>query len=197
MHLTRLATAAAAIAVVLLTGCAANVSRTSASPAGATPTVGATGAAVPATPPVALHPDAARKLVLQVVPEGAARGSSDWQSFQGEWRSAFAAAAAARNLPFAYIDSPTPPPREAGTLLQAVVRDYRYVSTGARIGLGIMTGNAFVDARLRFIDLATGRVVNEQTLNTTSSAWQGVFSAMTSRQLETVARDVVDDVKPR
>ena len=37
----------------------------------------------------------------------------------------------------------------------------------------------------------------EQTYNTSSSAWEGVFSAMTNRQVDAIAADVVRQVKGR
>ena len=38
----------------------------------------------------------------------------------------------------------------------ADVNDYRYLSSGARFGFGVMTGNAYVDADIRLRDLKTG-----------------------------------------
>jgi hypothetical protein len=84
---------------------------------------------------------------------------------------------------------------EAGTVVAIDVQDYRYVSTGARFGLGIMTGNAFVDARVRYLDARSGTVFGEDKVNTSSSAWQGVFSAMTSKQLAAIAKEIVTDIR--
>jgi hypothetical protein len=77
------------------------------------------------------------------------------------------------------------------------VNDYRWVSTGARIGFGVFTGNAFVDAKIRFLDLKTGQPFGEQSINTSSSTMQGVFSAMTDKQLQAIAKEIVADINPR
>ena len=39
---------------------------------------------------------------------------------------------------------------EAGTLLQVYVNDYRMVGIGSRILFGVMTGNAFIDAKASY-----------------------------------------------
>ncbi len=94
-------------------------------------------------------------------------------------------------------DGEPKPTGQAGTLVAVHVNDYRYVSAGARFGLGVMTGNAYVDAKIRFLDLKTGQSFGEQTINTSSSAWQGIFSAMTDKQLQAIAKEIVNDIKPR
>ena len=45
---------------------------------------------------------------------------------------------------------------EAGTLLQVYVNDYRMVGIGSRILFGVMTGNAFIDAKASYTDLNDG-----------------------------------------
>jgi hypothetical protein len=55
-----------------------------------------------------------------------------------------------------------------------------------------MTGNAFVDSKVRFIDLKDGRVWGEQPYNTKSTAWEGVFSAMTAKQVGAICKKMVD-----
>ena len=179
--------ALAASLILGLVGCAANVKRTS----------GANGAVRGGTFNAAKLPaEAARKLVLNVSPTGASVGSADWPAFRDAWRSAFAAEAAARGIPFEIQDGEVRPLREPGTLVAVQVSDYRYLSTTARMFGGIMTGNAFVIARLRYLDLTNGREFDEQQVNTTSSAWEGAFSAMTDKQLQALAKETVQEIKP-
>ena len=42
---------------------------------------------------------------------------------------------------------------EPGTLAVVYVNDYRYISPGARYGLGIMTGNVYIESKATFSDL--------------------------------------------
>lgn len=172
--------AALLAAVLSLAGCAANVVK-SGPAAGAAP--------IPA--------ESAKRIVLVMSGTPAVRQSQDWEPFKGEWRAAFAAEAAAAGIAFSSQDGDAKPSGEAGTLLAVNVNDYRYLSTGARYGLGVFSGNAFVDAKVRFIDLRSGRLFGEQSVNTSSSAWQGIFSAMTSKQVEAIAKDIVGEIKPR
>jgi len=76
---------------------------------------------------------------------------------------------------------------EGGTLLQVYVNDYRMVGIGARIFLGVMTGNAYIDAKASYTDLNDGKEFGERTYNTTSSAWGGVFAKMTPQQVDAIA----------
>ena len=169
-------------AVVLgLAGCAAKVVRTADTPG--------MQVAVPA--------QSKARLVLNVGGEPQAVKSPDWAAFRDEWQTAFKTEADAAGIAFVWQDGPPKPLGQAGTLLAVQVRDYRYLSTGARYGLGVMSGNAYVNAQLRFLSLADGRPFGEQTVNTSSSAWEGVFSAMTGKQIEAIAQDVMRDFKAR
>jgi hypothetical protein len=164
------------VAALALSGCAANVVKS-----------GGNDIRVPA--------ESAKKIVLSVSGPATVTGSADWAPFRGELRNAFANEAEASGIAFTMADATAKPTGEAGTLLAMEVNDYRYLSTGARYGLGIMTGNAYVNAKVRYLDLKTGRLYGEQSVNTSSSAWQGVFSAMTDKQLQAIARDVVGDIR--
>ncbi|MED5618422.1 hypothetical protein [Ideonella sp. BN130291] len=166
---------------VSLTGCAANVVKV--------PTTG--------TPPVNVPAESSKNIVLNLSGAAKAVRAADWPAFSGEWRGAVAAEASAAGVSFNVQEGEPAPTGQPGTLISVFVNDYRYVSTGARYGLGVFTGNAFVDAKVRFLDLKTGQSFGDQTINTSSSAWQGVFSAMTDKQLQAIAKELVNDVKPR
>jgi len=82
----------------------------------------------------------------------------------------------------------------SGTLLQVYVSDYRMVGIGARIFLGVMTGNAYIDAKGTFTDLESGSPFGERAYNTSSSAWGGVFAKMTPQQVDAVASMVFTEL---
>jgi hypothetical protein len=71
------------------------------------------------------------------------------------------------------------------------------LSSGARFGFGVMTGNAYIDAKIQFADLKSGRPFGERSYNTRSTAWQGIFSAMTEKQVQAIAAEIAREVKPR
>ena len=88
-----------------------------------------------------------------------------------------------------------PSPRvQRVTLLVVNVIDYRYVSIGARVAFGIMTGNAFINAQVGFRDLKTGETWATKTYDTKSSAWNGVFAAMTTKQVRAMCHEMLGEV---
>jgi hypothetical protein len=172
----RLAIVSAAVA---LTGCAATVNR---------------GEGQAAVRPSATATD---KVAVVINGSPAAVAGKDWQEFKGEWRGAMAAAAAASRLNFAYYEAEVPPQPAGTTLVKIKVNDYRYISTGARIGLGVFTGNAFIDSDVEFVEQPGGKSLGTRKYSTSSSAWQGVFSAMTDKQLQALSTEIVKDVTQR
>lgn len=168
------------LAAALLGGCAATV-QTSA-----------------ATAPLAISAEASRRVVLHMTGSTEVLQSKDWEAFKGEWRGALRSEAASAGIAFDVQDAaPRAGGLEPGTLLVVHINDYRYLTPGARYGLGIFTGNAYIDARLRYLDLRTGAPFGEQAVNTSSSAWQGIFSAMTDKQVAAISRDAVQQLKAR
>jgi hypothetical protein len=100
-------------------------------------------------------------------------------------------------IAFESQEGPAKPTGEPGTLLSIYVDDYRYLSPGARYGFGVMTGNAYIEAVLTFADLATGTRFGVQTYNTSSSAWEGVLSAMTEKQIDAIVTEIARDMRRR
>jgi hypothetical protein len=90
-------------------------------------------------------------------------------------------------------------PRPTGTLGMLVVvevSDYRILDTGTRFSWGIMTGNAFLYSRIRLVDLETGFIMRDGAYRTSSTAWQGIFSAMTSKQVQAVCDNLMEQIRP-
>ncbi|MET0226650.1 MAG: hypothetical protein ABW187_09435 [Dokdonella sp.] len=135
-----------------------------------------------------------KAIVLNIDGSRVATEAKDWEPFKGEWRAAMRTAASEAGATFSEQRGPAHPTGQPGTLVSVFVDDYRYISPGARYGFGIMTGNAFVDAKAKFSDLDSGQSFGERSYNTSSTAWQGVFSAMTAKQIEAICKDIVHDV---
>jgi hypothetical protein len=60
--------------------------------------------------------------------------------------------------------------------------------------LGVMTGNAYINARVTFRDLKSGDVRTSETYDTKSSAWGGVFAAMTTKQVDAMCHEIVAEI---
>lgn len=179
--MTRLFKLLIVITAFALGGCAATVSRTGASDE---PELRAT--AVPT-----------KKVALFITGTPAIQKSADWHTFRAEWRTAFESAASEAGLSFDYFEA-EPNGQPAGTTLVKIsVNDYRYLTTGARYGFGVLTGNAFIEADAAFIELPSRRHLGTRKYATTSTAWQGVFSAMTSKQVAALSTEIVQDLKQK
>ncbi|AZP11657.1 DUF4410 domain-containing protein [Undibacterium parvum] len=162
---------------LVLTGCAATVNKPGSS-----------------TAAMQLPAGSSKKIVMTVKASPAVTATADWKIFQEQWRAGMAAATASKGLNFSFHDAESAPASEAGALIGVKINDYRYVSAGARIGLGVMTGNAFLDAEVAFSDLQTQRLVGTRKYHTTSSAWDGIFAAMTDKQVLAVSNEIVAEI---
>jgi uncharacterized lipoprotein YmbA len=191
----------ALLAAVLLAACGTTSQKNS--------TTAATPAApVPAAAPEAPLPSLAnqtvkvpagsgKKVVLNMTGAKVCVEAKDWASFKEEWRATFAEHAKESGIAFSMQDGAKAPAPEAGTLLNVYVNDYRQVGIGARIFFGVMTGSAYIDAKVGFADLNGGPAFGEQSYNTSSSAWGGVFAKMTPQQVNAIATEVFAEIKGR
>lgn len=143
-------------------------------------------------------PTSATGTIYMLVQSEAGHGQSeDWELFRAEWRTAMAASTGAAGKRFVYLDAMPDRFQEQGVLVVVDVNDYRYLSAGARYGLGVMTGNAYVDAKARFFVLPDQTPAGTRDYATSSTAWQGVFSAMTSKQVAAITDQMLVDIEGR
>lgn len=166
------------VTAVLLSGCAANVRKTSGENAR-----------------LAIAADSSRLIVMNVTGSETSVTAGDWEQFKGEWRGAMQKAAAESGVHYSPEETGSKSASDAGTLVVVYVNDYRYVSPGARYGLGVMTGNAYIESKVTFSDLKTGAALGARSYNTSSTAWQGVFSAMTEKQVQAICKEIVAQVR--
>jgi hypothetical protein len=175
--------AANVIAAALLAGCAATVQRTD--PASVTAAT------------VNIPSESTQRVVLSMQLDPRHPQDAGWKSFKQEWIDIMQERASEQGLKFAVQDGDPKPTGEAGTLMVVRVNDYRHVGIGSRIMLGIMTGNAFIDAKIEFRDLKVGTLYGEREYNTSSSAWHGVFAAVTPKQIYAIADETLAEIKRR
>lgn len=138
----------------------------------------------------------AKRVVLDMTGPKTSTDARDWTSFKEEWRATFAEHAKDAGITFEMRQGDATP-AAAGTLLKVYVNDYRMVGIGSRIFFGVMTGNAYIDSTVTFVDLSSGETVGVQAYITTSSAWAGVFAKMTPQQVDAIAADVFREFRPR
>ncbi|MBW7926278.1 MAG: DUF4410 domain-containing protein [Burkholderiaceae bacterium] len=167
-------------ASLLVAGCAATVQRDTAQPQ-----------------TLSMSAAAPRTLLAQLEGAGQVGKSSDWSRFVQRWQESLSAAAAEKELAFNLLEHDAPLPGASAVLARIRVNDFRYVSNGARQVFGILTGNAHLDVDVEFIELPSGEPLGVRHYRATSSTWQGVFSAMTPKQVEAVAQEIVLEVAGR
>lgn len=194
MKILRLSTLAVCL---VLGGCAATVQKGESTSAASPATAAASTTLAPPAVAVRIPAASAARLVLNLSGSNVSTESKDWVAFKEEWRAIFQEQATAAGITFEWQEGDVRPLGQAGTLLSVQVNAYRFVGVGARIMFGIMTGNAFIDAKLRFSDLNDGAVFGEQAYNTSSTAWHGVFAAVTPKQIYAIADEVIRDMKAR
>jgi hypothetical protein len=171
----------------LLAGCASTQPGSS-TPQAATP-------APAAQKPLSIPPASTKKLVLVMSGSKTSTEAKDWGNFKEEWRATFAGHAKDAGVAFSMQEGEARATGDAGTLVSVYVNDYRMVGIGARIWLGVMSGNAYIDAKASYSDLKAGKAFGSRDYNTTSSAWHGVFGKMTPQQVDAIAAQVFSELK--
>lgn len=176
MKQTHLTVTVLTLALIVLSGCAATVHK---------PTD---------LKPIVVGKDAAKNIVLNMSGSKDSTASSDWEPFKELWRQALKEDAVILGASFAAQEGDAKSTGEPGTLLVVDIADFRYLSAGMRYGFGIMTGNAFVRAHISFRDLQSGDMWGERDYDTTSTAWEGIFSAMTEKQVRAICQQIITDL---
>jgi len=183
----------ASVLLIALTGCATSGGKPDSTP----PPVSSAAAPAPSAAPELLlttPPASAKRLILNMSGPAAVTQAKDWTAFQEEWRATFADHAKASGIAFDVQKGEPRSTGETGTLLRVYVNDYRMVGIGSRIFFGVMTGNAYIDARATYTDLNDGTVFGERAYNTSSTAWSGVFAKMTPQQVDAIASKVFSEM---
>lgn len=141
--------------------------------------------------------ESARRVVLNMQLDARHPQDSGWKAFKQEWIDITRQQSLAQGYEFAAQEGVPQPTGQPGTLLVVRIDDYKHVGIGARMMLGIMTGNAFIDAKVEFRDLQSGKLYGERSYNTSSSAMQGVFAPVTPKQIYALADEALAEIKRR
>ncbi len=182
------------LTTLLVSGCATTGGQHASEPTAAPAGTSVAAEPVARLPPLVIPVAATKRIVLNMSGPVTVTQSKDWPAFQEEWRATFADHAKAAGVVFDVQKGEAQISGEAGTLLKVYVNFYRMVGIGARIMFGVMTGNAFIDAKASYSNLSDGKEFGERIYNTTSSAWGGVFAKMTPQQVDKIASQVFGEL---
>lgn len=191
MNTKRTLTSLLSASVLVLAGCASSPQATTDSPKNPGQPTNITRIA----PAVSIPAISTRKMVLTMTGPKHVVESKDWSDFKREWRDTFQDHAKEAGVAFSFTETAPSISTEDGTAILVDVADYRIVGIGARIWFGIMTGNAFIDAKVTYTNLRDGKRLGEQQYNTTSSAGSGIFAKVTPQQVDAIAKNVFLDLK--
>lgn len=144
--------------------------------------------------PTPVSAEAGKSVVLNVTGSTVATTAKDWNDFKGLWRAPCTQEFTAVGTVLSMQDGEPKPTGDEGTLVVVNIADYRYISAATRFMFGIMTGNAFINAQVTFRDLKDGSVRATKTYDTTSTAWQGIFSGMTTKQVRAMCHELVGEI---
>jgi hypothetical protein len=144
--------------------------------------------------PIPVSAEGSKSIVLNMTGSTDSTTAKDWNDFKGLWREACTQESTTVGAVFAMQEGEPKPTGDVGTLVVVDVVDYHYISTGARIMFGVMTGNAYINAKVTFRDLKSGDVRGSQAYDTKSSAWQGIFSGMTTKQVQAMCHEIVGQI---
>jgi len=166
----------AALLMVLLTGCSAHVKKS-------------------AEEPLALYSDTRGAIVLNITGSERVQNNTEWGVLRNVWMNAMQRQAAAAGLKYSEQVGEARLTQAPATLVQINVTNFRYLTTGERVNLGVMVGNAWVNSEVQYLDAQTGKLMGSRNYDTSSSAWEGILSAMTDKQLEALSQSIVADVR--
>lgn len=143
---------------------------------------------------LAIQESAKQNLVVNFKGNSKVQQNEDWPLLQRDWNEALQAEAARAGYGLTETQALSPGNKE-GVGITINVSNFRYLTPGARYGAGIMVGNAWVNSSADFSDLKSGSLIGTRTYDTSSSAWEGAMSAMTKKQVQAIAQQIISDIK--
>ena len=171
----RLIALSCAVALSMLCGCAAKVK-----------SGGSAALAIPEA--------AKQNLVVAIKGAEQVEQNPDWNLLKRDWNNALQIEA--RQAGFNVTESSAVAPTgEDGVGISINVSKFRYIEPGSRYVAGALVGNAWVFSRADYSDLKSGAPIGSRTYDTSSSAWEGVASAMTQKQVQAIAKQMISDIK--
>jgi hypothetical protein len=140
---------------------------------------------------ISAKPASTESAVVTVTGVPSVLNSSDYNEMSTEISRAIVGKFGSKGIPTVAVeDQASGGKKKHGVKVLVTLQDYHRVSQGMRIGFGIMTGNAYINGTVELLDLQTGERLARQDINTSSSAWQGVFGSTTSKQVKVFADEV-------
>nr|WP_314871928.1 hypothetical protein [uncultured Pseudomonas sp.] len=120
--------------------------------------------------------------------------NDDWLRLKQEWNEALLLQANRAGLNLTGEKAALTDENDA-VCVKINVTNFRYLTPGARYGAGVMVGNAWINSSAEYSYLKSRKVIGTRTYDTSSSAWEGVMSAMTKEQADAISQKIISDIK--
>lgn len=144
----------------------------------------------PPPAPIAVPADARTQLIINFKAGSQVFRNAYWDQLKSSWRAAIQTEASAHGYTVTEQVGPITTTSGPGLLLIIKVDDFRYVSGSEG------EDDAWVDARVIYLDAQTAKQYGERSYNTTSPSWEEIASAMTNVQVRALAKSMVDEIRP-
>ncbi len=133
--------------------------------------------------------DVGNKVYFEITTAGDFRSSKNYQSTVDKLKLHIIENLKEQNPSYIFPNSER---GDNGLLVHIDIKDFRYVSGGARFWGGIIAGKARLSLLVKLSGLETNEVLNETSLGTASELKQGIFGGTTSRQVEAMSVKIVE-----
>lgn len=145
--------------------------------------------------PVAVGPAATNKVVMGIDGSEVATLADSWPTMKEALQEGCQEEAKSSGLQLSFQDGAARTTGEPGTLLNLYINDYRHISMGMRFFTGLWSGNAYIDATTKFIDLQNGALWGERPYRTDTFASDGSGQATTAKQVRAICKSLFDVVR--
>ena len=135
-------------------------------------------------------------VVLNVTGSKVAAEMKDWPGYKNLWHKAMKQKVVAAGRQLTIKDGDMITRKEPGTLVEVYINDYSWVSVSTRFTTGVNTDDAWVDVKIRFIDLQSGKQIGGLGyVRSSSRQLGGEFVIMTERQVAKICKEIVAEIQ--
>ncbi len=140
--------------------------------------------------PLAIPTDSRTQLIVNFKAGNQVFRNAHWDRFKASWRAAIEKEASSYGYSVTEQVGPITTTSTPGLLLVIKVDDFLYVSDPES------DEDAWVDARVIYLDSQTAKEYGERSYNTNASSWESISAAMTNEQVQALAKRMVDEIRP-
>lgn len=135
-------------------------------------------------------------VVLNITGSKVATEMKDWPGYKSLWHKEMKQKVIAAGRQLTIKEGDMIIPKEPGMLVEISINDYSWVSVSTRFTTGVSTDDAWVDVKIRFIDLQSGKQMGELSYDRSSSRQLGgEFVIMTERQVAKICKEIVAEIQ--